>query len=69
MRLFPRSLTLDQTDFLAVPGADFATDFVTATFGMQGALGTMRTDFGATAVIGTGDGVELSAFFGMSLSF
>lgn len=66
---FARSLTLDQTDFFAVPGADLATDFVTATVGMQGNLGGMRTDFGATALIGNGDGVELSAFFGLSQSF
>jgi hypothetical protein len=36
---------------------------------MQGTLGGMRTDFGATATLGQGDSVALSAFFGLSQSF
>lgn len=66
---FARSLTLSETDYFAVPGADPESNFVTATLGMQGELEGMRTDFGATAKIGNGDGVALSALAGISKSF
>ena len=66
---FARSLTLSETDYFAVPGADRNTDFVTATLGLQGDIGGMRSDLGATATFGGSGGAQLSAFFGLSQSF
>lgn len=66
---FARSLSLDQTDVFAVAGAELDTNIVTATFGMQGNMGGMQSDFGASATIGQEGGAKLSAFFGLSHSF